>query len=53
MHDCSRCPISEVTKPMFHKVVDVHSKTLKEANIEPALMMTWAYRTVFNDKETR
>ena len=44
MHDCSRCPISEATKPMFHKVVDVHSKTLKDANIEPALMMTWAYK---------
>ena len=44
MHDCSRCPIAEKTRPMFHKIVDVHSKTLKEANIEPALMMTWAYK---------
>ena len=44
MHDCSRCPITEGTKPMFHKVIDVHAKTLKEADIEPALMMTWAYK---------
>lgn len=44
LQDCSRCPISKATKSMFHKVIDVHSKTLKEANIEPALMMTWAYQ---------
>lgn len=44
MHDCSRCPITEGTKPMFHKVIDVHAKTLKKADIEPALLMTWAYK---------
>ena len=44
MHDCSRCPVDDSRKKIFHKIVSAHVKTLREKNIEPMLMMTWAYK---------
>jgi len=44
MHDCSRCPVDDSRKKIFHKIVSAHVKTLREKNIEPMLMMTWPYK---------
>jgi hypothetical protein len=44
MHDCSRCPVDDSRKKIFHKIVAAHVKTLREKNIEPMLMMTWPYK---------
>lgn len=46
MHDCSRCPIDN--KENFHKTIEDKSKKLKKADIEPILMMTWAYKDTPN-----
>ena len=45
MQDCSQCPIHPELKPDFHKYVKKHAQTLRNQNIEPALMMTWAYKS--------
>ena len=42
--DCSQCPIHPDRKDLFHFYVDEHSKTLKKYGVEPALLMTWAYK---------
>ena len=44
MMDCSQCPIHEDRKDLFDYYVDKHSKTLRASGVEPALMMTWAYK---------
>ena len=44
MQDCSRCPILPDLSSDFRKYVKEHSKTLRNYNIEPVLMMTWAYK---------
>tara|TARA_B100000700_G_scaffold42626_1_gene43780 strand:- start:35381 stop:36181 length:801 start_codon:yes stop_codon:yes gene_type:complete len=44
MQDCSQCPIHPERKDLFHDYVAKHSDLLKKNNIEPALMMTWAYK---------
>ena len=44
MQDCSQCPIHPERKDLFHDYVEKHSNLLKKNGIEPALMMTWAYK---------
>ncbi len=44
MQDCSLCPIHPELSSDFRKYVKEHSKTLRNYSIEPALMMTWAYK---------
>ena len=44
MQDCSQCPIHPERKNLFHDYVEKHSNLLKKNGIEPALMMTWAYK---------
>ena len=44
MQDCSQCPVNEARRQKFHDIVDEHSKTLRGNNVEPVLMMTWAYK---------
>ena len=46
MMDCSQCPIHEDRKELFNYYVDKHSKTLRDNGVEPALLMTWAYKDV-------
>ena len=45
MQDCSQCPIHPELSSDFHKYVMKHSQTLRNHNIEPVLMMTWAYKS--------
>ncbi|MBK49472.1 MAG: hypothetical protein CL768_00315 [Chloroflexi bacterium] len=44
MQDCSQCPIHPERKELFHDYVAKHSNLLKNKDIEPVLMMTWAYK---------
>ena len=44
MQDCSQCPIHPLRQDLFHEYVAEHSKVLKQKGVEPALMMTWAYK---------
>ena len=46
MMDCSQCPIHEDRKDLFNFYVDKHSRTLRNNNIEPSFLMTWAYKDV-------
>ena len=45
MQDCSQCPIHPELSSDFHKYVKQHTQTLRNHNIEPVLMMTWAYKS--------
>ena len=45
MQDCSQCPIHPELSSDFHKYVKKHTQTLRDQNIEPVLMMTWAYKS--------
>jgi len=45
MQDCSQCPIHPELSSDFHKYVKQHAQTLRNHNIEPVLMMTWAYKS--------
>ena len=45
MQDCSQCPIHPELSSDFHKYVKKHTQTLRNKNIEPVLMMTWAYES--------
>ena len=45
MQDCSQCPIHPELSSDFHKYVKKHAQTLRNQNIEPVLMMTWAYKS--------
>ena len=44
MMDCSQCPVHPDRKDLFNFYVDHHSKTLREYDVEPSLLMTWAYK---------
>ena len=44
MMDCSQCPVHPDRKDLFNFYVDQHSKTLREYDVEPSLLMTWAYK---------
>ena len=44
MQDCSQCPIHPERKSLFYDYAERHSNFLKKNGIEPALMMTWAYK---------
>lgn len=43
MMDCSRCPLDEPTRKVFHDVVRKHSRTVRSKGAEPLLFMSWAY----------